>query len=243
MNLGLRNWLAARCLEALADDRAEPALRALAAFAARADDTGSAAEMPDEDARTLLRWPKIFIATPFGVRLAAAMVGDLPSLRWRAERFAEALDAWRSGRPRSPAAPSGMPPSADEVRWMVAAGAALFNARLFFEVHERLEPGWRRADGPLRLFLQGLIQVAAGLHHEQNGNRRGAIALLAEGSGKLRRFGTEAYGVELGEFLPRIADLARGLTVAGDAADADVPRLVLRPRAAARAAQAPGSSR
>ena len=40
--------------------------------------------------------------------------------------------------------------------------AALFDAGLYFEVHEVLEPHWMAADGPEREALQGLIQIAVG---------------------------------------------------------------------------------
>ena len=40
------------------------------------------------------------------------------------------------------------------------AAALLFDAGLYFEVHELLEPRWLGADGRDRTALQGLIQVA-----------------------------------------------------------------------------------
>ena len=48
--------------------------------------------------------------------------------------------------------------------------ALLFDGRLYFEVHELLEPYWLRAAGRERETLQGLIQVAVGFHHLSNGN-------------------------------------------------------------------------
>ena len=63
--------------------------------------------------------------------------------------------------------------------------ADLFDAGLYFEVHELLEPYWMRAGGGEREILQGLIQVAAGFHHLANGNLKGARSLLDEGSAKL----------------------------------------------------------
>jgi predicted metal-dependent hydrolase len=64
--------------------------------------------------------------------------------------------------------------------------AALFDAGLFFEVHELLEPTWTAATGVEREVLQGLIQVAVGYQHLANGNLRGAQALLDEGGAKLQ---------------------------------------------------------
>jgi len=65
------------------------------------------------------------------------------------------------------------------------AAADLFDAGLYFEVHELLEPYWMRAEGQEREILRGLIQVAVGFHHLANGNLRGARSLLDEGSVKL----------------------------------------------------------
>jgi len=57
---------------------------------------------------------------------------------------------------------------------------------LFFEAHEELETGWREALGSEKLVLQGVIQLAAGLHRlRQAGSRRGAEYLLERGLAKL----------------------------------------------------------
>jgi len=67
----------------------------------------------------------------------------------------------------------------------VALGLRVFNAGLFFEYHELLEDHWREAEGDPKRFLQGLIQVAVGLHHWQHGNYNGAVILLQEGGERL----------------------------------------------------------
>jgi hypothetical protein len=64
-------------------------------------------------------------------------------------------------------------------------GVEEFNRAHFFEAHETLEDLWRGTSGPLRLFYQGLIQLAVALYHLSNGNRRGALNLLAKGLDKL----------------------------------------------------------
>ena len=91
---------------------------------------------------------------------------------------------------------------------------------------EPLEPCWMRAERPVKTFLQGLIQIAAGLHHEQNGNRRGAVALVGEGCGKLRplaeRVRRRARGVPRRELLK----LAHALAAAATADELRIPRLV-----------------
>src|SRR6202007_3110756 len=63
--------------------------------------------------------------------------------------------------------------------------AALWNERLFFEVHEVLEVVWRSATGAVREALQGVIQIAVAFHHLAHGNVRGARSLLVEGRRRL----------------------------------------------------------
>ena len=91
----------------------------------------------------------------------------------------------------------------------LAAAALLFDAGLYFETHEVLEPAWRNARGRLRETLQGLIQVAVGYQHLANGNMAGARALLDEGVARLRRSRTDAEDVSVRE--GRDASLARSL--------------------------------
>jgi len=78
------------------------------------------------------------------------------------------------------------------------AAATLFDAHLYFEVHELLEPAWRAAHGSDRDALQGLIQVAVGYQHLANANLAGARALLREGRDRLR--GRTLDGIELEPF-------------------------------------------
>lgn len=58
-------------------------------------------------------------------------------------------------------------------------GLELFNRGEFFDAHEVLEEVWRAAPAAEKKFLQGLIQVAVGLHHHSRGNGVGARSLLA----------------------------------------------------------------
>jgi hypothetical protein len=78
------------------------------------------------------------------------------------------------------------------------AAATLFDAHLYFEVHELLEPAWRAAQGSDREALQGLIQVAVGYQHLANANLAGARALLVEGHDRLS--GRTLDGLDLEPF-------------------------------------------
>jgi len=122
--------------------------------------------------------------------------GDLdcrPLIRLRALSAASALAARASERMRS---------RTDGLE----AAAALFDAHLYFEVHELLEPAWRDAEGGEREALQGLIQIAVGYQHLANGNFAGARALLDEG--RRRLCGQTLDGLDLDAFA-----LAVGRTV------------------------------
>src|SRR5262249_8759560 len=87
-----------------------------------------------------------------------------------------------------------------------------FDAHLYFEVHELLEPFWRDAGGGEREALQGLIQIAVGYQHLANGNLAGARALLDEGCRRLEGRSLEGmdldtFGREVGRTADRIPKL------------------------------------
>jgi predicted metal-dependent hydrolase len=76
-------------------------------------------------------------------------------------------------------------------------GVEQFNRAYFFEAHETLEDLWRGTSGPLRLFYQGLIQLAVALYHLSNGNRRGALNLLGKGLDKLAAYQPACQGIDV----------------------------------------------
>jgi len=82
-------------------------------------------------------------------------------------------------------------------------GRAAFNRGQYFEAHELWEEAWLELDGVERILVQGLIQIAAGLHHLRQRRPRPAAGLLRKGLDKLAR----------GAFVPpvdlRTAALAR----------------------------------
>ncbi len=65
-------------------------------------------------------------------------------------------------------------------------GRAAFNRGEYFLAHELWEEVWRESeDAEQRPFVQGLIQIAAGLHHLQEHRARPAAGLLRKGLEKL----------------------------------------------------------
>ena len=77
----------------------------------------------------------------------------------------------------------------------------LFNHQLFFEVHEVLEPEWMKEQGAIKIFLQGLIQIAVAFHHLGRGNLAGARSLLHEGLIKIAPHAPACLGLELQDFI------------------------------------------
>ncbi len=86
----------------------------------------------------------------------------------------------------------------------MAEGIRLFNSRRFFEAHEALEALWLTEQGDEKLFLHGLIQVAAAFHHHQCGNWKGFRSLLAKGFRKLERFSGTQRDIHLDDFLTQL---------------------------------------
>ena len=67
-------------------------------------------------------------------------------------------------------------------------GIIFFNAGRYFDAHEAWEDLWRESGGPLRLFYQGLVQAAVGMHHLSQGNLNGAQAQLKKSLDKLQQY-------------------------------------------------------
>jgi hypothetical protein len=111
-------------------------------------------------------------------------------------------------------------PAAD-LRQTLQAAASLFDAGLYFEVHEVLEPHWVAAHGEVREALQGLIQVAVAWQHLANGNVAGARSLLEEGGARLH--GVRLRGVDLEPFARAARDAAEGVAAGAPAAPPPFP--------------------
>jgi predicted metal-dependent hydrolase len=78
-------------------------------------------------------------------------------------------------------------------------GIDLFNQGRFFECHEAWEEIWKRSDGELKVFYQGLIQAAVAILHAQRGNLEGARSLYRKASAKLDSIPREHMGLAIGE--------------------------------------------
>jgi DUF309 family protein family protein len=193
--LPLRDRLADLVLEAFHDHDARRGLEALAAVCANPralDGVAPPAAFPAE----------LFDRGPEGWRIKWGYREHAAPLTERATRAALAL----ADRPLAPADPP--------LETVLDQAAVLFAARLYFEVHEILEPHWMRAEGATRRALQGLIQVAVGYQHLANANLGGARALLHDGAAKL--LGPRLVGRDLDAFARAVAVHARELAAGDD---------------------------
>jgi predicted metal-dependent hydrolase len=90
-------------------------------------------------------------------------------------------------------------------REVLARGAALFNQGLYWEAHEAWEELWLELEDEPKLFVQGLIQVAAGYHKAtvqmQPG---GCVKLLTAALQKLDPAPPDFMEVETQRFLPAV---------------------------------------
>ena len=119
-------------------------------------------------------------------------------------------------------------PDAGTVAAAVGRAIALWNERLFFEVHEVLEAEWKRTSGAERQALQGAIQVAVALHHHAHGNPRGARTLMREGRERLAATGAALPTLDVAALLAATLPWEEAFATGTAARDAAPPPLVPR---------------
>ena len=108
-----------------------------------------------------------------------------------------------------------------------ARGIEQFNNRQFFESHESWEEVWLRASEPDKTFLQGIIQVAAALHHCSLGNRAGAESLMRAGLDKLEEFPEDYRGLRLEALRAALQEWLAGLADGRSPVGLPPPRIQL----------------
>jgi hypothetical protein len=115
----------------------------------------------------------------------------------------------------------------------IEAARAAWDAGLFFEVHEILEPVWLRETGARKVALQGLIMAGAALHHLTQSNTAGASGLLREAAARLRDSRPGWPPLALDAFADGLASLAAAVARGEVRNIADVPDLPALERSAA----------
>jgi len=87
----------------------------------------------------------------------------------------------------------------------LARGAELFNLGQYYEAHEVWEELWLTLEDDPRLFVQGLIQVAAAGHKAFAQNQPvGCVKLLTTALEKLEPMPPDFLGVETRQFIPAL---------------------------------------
>jgi hypothetical protein len=153
----------------------------------------------------ILQWRP---AEPAGVVPGPRMVARLPSVGEVVQIY---LTVLREAGERE-AALTAMEPLARAV----AEAAFCFNAGLFFEAHEHLEHRWvALPPGPVKQFVQGIIQVSVGLYHARRGSYNGAVNQLAKGLEKLGGLSGSVMGLDCVQFVREVTAFRQQLTARG----------------------------
>jgi uncharacterized protein len=92
-----------------------------------------------------------------------------------------------------------------------------FNHERYFEAHERWEEAWRLMLGAEKVAMQGLIQIAAGLHQLQRGRPRPAASLLRKALRKLAEGSPPLDRIELKNLIRDAAAVIQSLEESGTA--------------------------
>ncbi|MEL6164901.1 MAG: DUF309 domain-containing protein [Cyanobacteria bacterium J06628_3] len=90
-------------------------------------------------------------------------------------------------------------------------GIELFNTGKFYACHDTLEALWMESTEPDKSFYQGILQISVALYHLGNGNLKGAIILLGEGSNRLARYPSVYSQVDVDELLEQSIALLKAL--------------------------------
>ena len=138
-----------------------------------------------------------------------------------------ALDRYVRDRAQRMAAALGWLADEAAVGDVVAGARVAWDAGLFFEVHELLEPSWLSAEEPRKTALQAMIMAGVALHHLTRDNLGGAETLLLRAADHLSRFPV-LDGRDLSTFGRGLAKLAADIgagrvTSASDVTDLPRP--------------------
>jgi predicted metal-dependent hydrolase len=100
-----------------------------------------------------------------------------------------------------------------------------FNSGRFYDAHEHWEEVWLETLDPEKMFLQGLIQVAAAFHHYSRANRQGTQNLLQAGLTKIERFPQAHRGLALETLRVTVRRWVAALEGGEDPANEEIPRI------------------
>jgi predicted metal-dependent hydrolase len=106
---------------------------------------------------------------------------------------------------------------------LLARGIELINAGEFFEAHEVLEEVWTPETGQRRQFLQAVIHVAVGSHHQTQHNAVGACRQLRKALRKLEPHLPEREGIDTARLYEDTRSLLEAIE--SGSRQADYPRV------------------
>ena len=80
----------------------------------------------------------------------------------------------------------------------VRRGIRLFNIGRYMSAHQQWETAWSEAPGEDRAFIEGLVQLATGLHmRTRRGGTRGAVHLLSQAMVSFDDYRPRAHGIDV----------------------------------------------
>lgn len=110
-------------------------------------------------------------------------------------------------------------------------GVEQFNRGEFFDAHETWEAIWLPASGADKVFLQGIIQLAAAFHHWQRGNARGAWSLSRRALEKLAVSPSLYRGIRVERLRARAIPWVEGWANGSLSAPGLLPKIEMDPAA------------
>jgi predicted metal-dependent hydrolase len=107
-------------------------------------------------------------------------------------------------------------------------GLEAFNTEHFYDAHEYWEEVWLETQDPDKMFLQGLIQVAAAFHHYSRANSLGCRNLLQAGLLKLECFPEQYWGLAIEPLRSSVRQWLVPLREGENRVQLEIPRIRLR---------------
>jgi predicted metal-dependent hydrolase len=108
----------------------------------------------------------------------------------------------------------------------IKKGIQLFNERCYFESHEELEKVWRNLkESSEGHFIQGIIKVAAALHHYKKKNFLGAERLLNSAIMLLKNSQETSINIDRDYFIKSIEVFLNKLRSSQEISDDDFPEI------------------
>lgn len=104
-------------------------------------------------------------------------------------------------------------------------GLEAFNSAHFYDAHEHWEEVWLETPNPDKMFLQGLIQVAAAFHHHSRANLPGTRNLLRAGLLKLDCFPQVHGGLEIEPLRTAVRRWIEALDAGKNPENTNIPRI------------------